>query len=107
MAVQVLIRRKFIAEHADAVATLMVKLRSAALAQPGYVSGESLKCIDPPGDHEYLARSTWRSLEDWKRWLASTERQAIQHQIDALTQEETKYFVYESMVGGIQPKAGS
>jgi len=104
MAVQVLIRRKFVAQHADAVASLMVKLRSAARGRPGYMSSESLKCIDPPDDQEYLVRSTWRAIEDWQRWLNSAERNAIQRQIDALTQQKTEYRVYESLVGGIFPK---
>ena len=104
MAVQVLIRRKFVANKAQQVAPLMVKLRSLARAQPGYMSSESLKCIDPPSDDEYLVRSTWRSAEDWKRWLHSDERAAVQQQIDAITGEKTEYRIYESLVGGIFPK---
>ena len=104
MAVQVLIRRKFVEEKANEVAPLMVELRSLARAQPGYMSSETLKCIDPPGNDEYLIRSTWRSAEDWKRWLHSEERIAIQQKIDAVTGKETEYRVYENLVGGIFPK---
>jgi heme-degrading monooxygenase HmoA len=104
MAVQVLIKRKIVKEKIKEVAKLMVELRSLARAQPGYISSESLQCIDPPGDEEYLIRSSWRSDEDWKRWLHSEERGAIQQRIDAITQEETAYKVYESLVGGIFPK---
>jgi heme-degrading monooxygenase HmoA len=104
MAVQVLIRRKIVKEKIKEVAQLMVKLRSIARAQPGYMSSESLKCIDPPGDEEYLIRSTWQSDEDWQRWLNSEERIAIQHKIDAITREKTDYKVYEALVGGIFPK---
>jgi len=104
MSVQVLIRRKFIKEKASEIAPLMVKLRSLAGAQPGYISSESLKCLDPPCDDEYLIRSSWRSEEDWKQWLHSAERVAIQQKIDALTKEKTEYRVYEPLVGGIFPK---
>ena len=104
MAVQVLIKRKFVKEKAEEVATLMVKLRSLARAQPGYMSSESLKCIDPPHDDEYLIRSTWQSVEDWKEWINSEERSAIQRQIDLITQEKTEYRIYEPLVGGISPK---
>ena len=104
MAVQVLIKRKIVKEKIKEVAKLMVELRSLARAQPGYISSESLQCIDPPGDEEYLIRSSWRSDEDWKRWLHSEERVAIQERIDAITQEKTAYKVYESLVGGIFPK---
>ncbi len=104
MAVQVLIRRKFVEEKAKAVASLMVELRSLARAQPGYISSESLKCIDPADENEYLIRSTWNSEEDWNRWLNSEERGAIQRQIDTITGENTQYRIYEPLVGGIHPK---
>ena len=104
MAVQVLIRRKIVKEKIKEVAKLMVELRSLARAQPGYMSSESLHCIDPPGDEEYLIRSSWRSDEDWKRWLHSEERVAIQQTIDTITQQKTEYKVYEELVGGIFPK---
>jgi len=104
MAVQVLIKRKFVKEKAEAISPLMVELRSLAQTKQGYISSESLKCIDPPGEDEYLIRSTWNSIEEWKRWLNSEERGAIQRKIDAITGEETKYCIYEPLVGGIIPK---
>jgi heme-degrading monooxygenase HmoA len=104
MAVQVLIRRKIVKAKIKEVAQLMVELRSLARAQSGYMSSESLQCIDPPDDEEYLIRSTWQSLEDWRRWLHSTERSVIQQKIDAITQAKTEYKVYESLVGGIFPR---
>ena len=59
MAVQILIRRRFVKEKADEIGPLMVKLRSLAVAQPGYISSESLRCIDPSDENEYLIRSTF------------------------------------------------
>jgi heme-degrading monooxygenase HmoA len=105
MAVQVLIRRKFVAEKAKEVAPLMVALRSLARAQTGYMSSETLKCVDPVGIDEYVVRATWRSADDWARWLNSGERSAIQKKIDAITGEKTEYRVYEVLVGGIFPKS--
>ncbi len=104
MAVQVLIRRKVVESKVKEVATLMVKLRSLARAQPGYMSSESLKCIDSPDDDEYLIRSTWESIDQWQTWLHSEERTEIQQKIDDITGEKTEYRVYEALVGGIFPK---
>lgn len=103
MAVQILIRRRFVKEKADEIGPLMVKLRSLAVAQPGYISSESLRCIDPSDDNEYLIRSTWQSVEDWKNWSNSEERMAIQKKIDVITGEKTEYRIYELLVGGISP----
>jgi len=104
MAVQVLIRRKIVKSKVKEVAPLMVELRSLARSQPGYMSSESLKCIDPAEDEDYLIRSTWQSLDDWKQWLQSEKRSAVQKKIDELTQQKTEYKVYEALVGGIFPK---
>ncbi len=38
MAVEVLIRRKYVAERAERVSPFMVKLRSLAASQPGYIA---------------------------------------------------------------------
>jgi antibiotic biosynthesis monooxygenase (ABM) superfamily enzyme len=103
MAVQVLIRRKIMETKAKEVAPLIVKLRSLATIQPGYICGETLNCIDPPGHIEYLVRGTWHSVEDWKKWLQSKERIALNSQIDQLSREKSKYAIYEPLVGGIIP----
>ena len=104
MNIEVLIRRKFVKEKADELAPLIVKLRSLATMQPSYISGETLKCIDPPDDNDYLVISTWQSVEDWKRWLHSKERSAIQKKIDTVSVEKTDYRIYEPLVGGIMQK---
>ncbi len=104
MAIEVFIRRRFIKEKEAALAPFIVRLRSLALAQPGYISGETLKCIDPAGEDEYLVRSTWRSVEEWKTWLHGEKRTTIQREIDNIMGEETEYRMYEPLVGGIIPK---
>ncbi|UCF94898.1 MAG: antibiotic biosynthesis monooxygenase [Desulfobacterales bacterium] len=103
MAIQVIIRRTFDdAEKARKLAPLIVQLRSQATVQPGYICGETLRCLDCPG--EYLVISTWNTIDDWNRWLHNEERKTIQDEIDALLGEKTEYRIYESLVGGIIPK---
>jgi heme oxygenase (mycobilin-producing) len=103
MAVQVLIRRKILETKPKEVSPLIVKLRSLATIQPGYICGETLNCIDPPGRNEYLVRSTWHSVEDWNNWLHSKERSAINDQIDQFSRGKAEYAIYEPLVGGIIP----
>ncbi len=103
MAVEVLIRRKIMETMAEDVSPLIVKLRSLATVQPGYICGETLNCIDPPGCNEYLVRSTWHSVEDWRKWLHSKERGDVNDQIDQLSREKAEYAIYEPLVGGIIP----
>ena len=103
MAVEVLIRREIMEGKENQVAPLIVKLRSLATIQPGYISGETLNCIDPPEKNEYLVISTWQSVEDWKNWFRSTDRNTIDKQIEQLTREKSEYTIYEPLVGGIMP----
>jgi antibiotic biosynthesis monooxygenase (ABM) superfamily enzyme len=103
MAVEVLIRRKIMGTKTKEVSPLIVKLRSLATIQPGYICGETLNFIDPPGRSEYLVRSTWHSVEDWNSLLNSKERASLNDQIDQLSREKAEYAIYEPLVGGIIP----
>jgi heme-degrading monooxygenase HmoA len=71
---------------------LLLELRAHATTQPGYISGETLKRVDNPG--EELVISTWQTLEDWRMWLTSKERMEIQKRIDLLLGEKTQYEIY-------------
>ena len=103
MPISVLIRRTFSeTDKAAELAPLIVKMRSLATVQPGYLTGRTFRCLDCAG--EYLVISTWNNLDDWNRWLASEERKDLQKQIDSLLGEETQYRIYEPLVGGIIPK---
>jgi heme-degrading monooxygenase HmoA len=103
MAITVMIQRVFKDEEkATQLAPLIVKLRSLATVQPGYITGKTFRCLDCPG--EFLVISTWNGIEDWNRWLTSGQRTDIQKQIDQLLGEETGYRIYEPLVGGIVPQ---
>jgi heme-degrading monooxygenase HmoA len=102
MAISVMIQRTFSDKgKAAKLAPLIVKLRSLATIQPGYITGKTFRCLDCTG--EYLVISTWNSLDDWNRWMQSEQRMALQKQVDDLLGEITQYRIYESLVGGIVP----
>lgn len=92
MAVKILITRSIGQDVAPVVRPLIVELRAHAMKQHGYISGETLKCIDRPG--EYLVISTWQSVDDWNKWLASQERKILEDKIDAITGKTTEYATY-------------
>ena len=92
MAVKILITRSIGQDVAQVVRPLIVELRAHAMKQHGYISGETLKCIDRPG--EYLVISTWQSVDDWNKWLASQERKILEDKIDAITGKTTEYATY-------------
>ena len=73
--------------------SLINQLRGITTGQPGYISGETLKRVDKPG--QSLVVSKWQSLDYWNRWFENPERSKIQEKIDQLLGKETKYEIYE------------
>jgi heme-degrading monooxygenase HmoA len=92
MAVKILITRKVPQEKAREMLGLFREMRSLATAQPGYISGETLKSRDR--QDVYLVISTWQGPEDWDKWLQSKQRQEIQAKIDHLLGGKTEYEVF-------------
>lgn len=70
----------------------LIDLREMAHRQPGYISGETMRNVEDPT--EYLVISSWKTLEDWKRWLANRDRAHLEGQIDALLGSSTVYKVF-------------
>ena len=92
MAVKIIIKRIVPLNKTEALKPLLQKLRNLAMQQPGYISGETFKRIDRPG--ESLVVSTWQSMENWRAWVMSDERRGTQEKIDHLLGEKTDYVVY-------------
>jgi len=92
MAYKILIKRIVPEYKLGDLEPLLLELRAHATTQPGYISGETLKRVDNPG--EELVVSTWRTLEDWRLWMTSEERMGIQNRIDRLLGEKSTYEIY-------------
>jgi heme-degrading monooxygenase HmoA len=92
MAYKILIKRLVPAHKVDDLAPLLLELRTHATNQPGYISGETLKRIDNPG--EELVISTWQTKENWRLWMTSQVRIEIQNRIDQLLGEKSIYEIY-------------
>lgn len=92
MAVKIIIKRIVPESKAEELKPLLQRLRNLANQQPGYISGETFKRIDHPG--ESLVISTWQSMDDWRRWALSDERKGPQEKIDYFLGEKTEYEVY-------------
>jgi heme-degrading monooxygenase HmoA len=92
MVIKVILLRRVPVDAASELKPLLMEMRALALAQPGYVSGETLMNADDP--EEYLVISTWTSMDHWNTWLRNPERRMVQQQIDGLLGRETLYQVY-------------
>ena len=81
MQAKILIERHTAPQQGHHVLAIATELRAAAIRQPGYISGESLINV---ADNTVVVISTWRSLEDWRRWEASEERRMLEENIAPL-----------------------
>ena len=95
MTIKVMIKRKVREELAPSLDILLRQLRSLTVNQKGYVSGETLKRVDE--EEMSLVISTWKTLDDWRRWTASPERIELQYEFDVMLGEQTEYEVYETV----------
>jgi heme-degrading monooxygenase HmoA len=93
MAVKILIYRKVKPGKEEELTEAVRNLRSKAIHAEGYISGETLRSLEDPSVH--LVISTWKSIEDWNRWLNTPERQAFQQKTDAILEEAAKITAYE------------
>jgi len=92
MAIKALIKRVVPENKARDMIPLFRQMRSLAMNQDGYISGETLRNLNNP--EEFLVVSSWQSSDAWVKWLKTPERQQIQEKIDALLGGQTKYEIY-------------
>ena len=92
MAVKIIIKRSVEKDKESELLPLLIQLRALATAQPGYISGETLRNVENPED--YLVISTWQSMDNWEAWLANKQRAQIQDEVDKLLEKKTEYDIY-------------
>ena len=86
--IRVIIERRFQAGRETELENLLVELRSRAMAQPGYVSGETLRSLDDPS--LWVVLSTWLDAGLWKAWEASPDRKEIEDRIGRIASAAAK-----------------
>lgn len=92
MSIKVILFRRVPAEKVHDLKPLLLEMRSLALAQRGYISGETLMNEDDP--EEYLVISSWTTKSRWNEWFDHPERKILQEKIDGLLGRKTMYQVY-------------
>ena len=92
MPVKVMIKRQVPSDKTEALTPYLLRMRTIATKQPGYISGETMQRVDNPG--ETLVISTWQSADNWRQWVLNKERIDLQKEIDELLGQTTVYEMY-------------
>ena len=93
MAVGVLIKR--VTKHgvdAKMLLPLIVELRSLAVRQSGYISGETFFNLDRPEECMVIGR--WTSLEHWQQWKMDKRRIELVDNIEKQLERKAEYNFY-------------
>ena len=93
MAVKIFIKRYVKKGKTLEAVELLKEVRSHALKQPGYISGETL--IDHYDPCNITVVSTWQTIDDWIRWQESDERSAKEDQLEGLQEGPTNFEIYD------------
>jgi len=93
MAVKIFIKRYVKKGKTQEAIELLKDIRSHALKQPGYISGETL--INHYDPCNITVVSTWQTIDDWIRWEESDERSAKENQLEGLQEGPADFEIYD------------
>jgi heme-degrading monooxygenase HmoA len=93
--IRVLIDRVFAQGMEEELRGIEQEARQQAVKIAGYISGESLR--DTSNPQHNLVISTWRSREDWERWMASDRRKTVTTRITPLLEQPETITVFEPL----------
>jgi len=93
MAVKIFIKRYVKKGKTQEAVELLKDVRSQALKQPGYISGETL--INHYDPCNITVVSTWQTIDDWIRWEESDQRSAKENQLEGLQEGPTDFEIYD------------
>ena len=93
MAIKIFIKRYVKKGRTQEAIELLKDVRSHALKQPGYISGETL--INHYDPCNITVVSTWQTIDDWIRWEESDERSAKENQLEGLQEGPADFEIYD------------
>ncbi len=92
MVVKVLMKRRFKEGKEKEVYALISKMRTRAMDQKGYISGETL--VNDADTKTTMVIGTWQSMEDWLRWKNDPRRTECEERLEYFLAGPTEYEVY-------------
>jgi heme-degrading monooxygenase HmoA len=88
MSVKIMIERKFREDFTPEDLIDLDELRTMAMGQKGYISGETL--VNLENNREVVVLSVWSSLDDWEAWATSPERGRLESELAPHLEEPTR-----------------
>jgi heme-degrading monooxygenase HmoA len=89
MQAKIIIKRKFIQGKQREIIALLRELRSGALQQPGYISGETLSSREDP--QLLVVIGSWQDMESWIAWKENNTRKTLERMLETYQETSSKY----------------
>jgi heme-degrading monooxygenase HmoA len=89
MQAKIIIKRKFIKGKQREIIALLRELRSGALQQPGYISGETLSSKEDP--QTLVVIGSWQDMESWITWRENDTRKTLERMLETYQETSTEY----------------
>lgn len=92
MIAKIIIKRRFKPGKTRQIVAILNELRSAAMQEIGYISGETLTKEGFPQNMVVIA--TWQTMEDWHRWLNNDKRKKFEAMLEVYMERPAEYEEY-------------
>jgi heme-degrading monooxygenase HmoA len=89
MQAKIIIKRKFIKGKQREIIALLRELRSGALQQPGYISGETLSSREDP--QLLVVIGSWQDMKSWIAWRENDTRKTIERMLETYQETSSAY----------------
>jgi quinol monooxygenase YgiN len=89
MQAKIIIKRKFVKGKQREILALLRELRSGALQQPGYISGETLSDTQDP--QTLVVIGSWRDMESWISWKENDTRKTLEKMLETYQETSSEY----------------
>lgn len=93
MSVKILIKRKFKKEALKNASAMLIKARTNAMGNEGYISTETLVSYEDP--QSVLIISMWQDKEAWDKYKDSSTRKEHEDKYSGLFEGSTEYHLYK------------
>ena len=89
MQAKVIIKRRFIKGKKREIIALLRELRSGALQQPGYISGETLSSNENP--QTLVVIGSWQDMDSWIAWRENDTRKTLERMLETYQETSSEY----------------
>ena len=89
MQAKIIIKRKFMKGKQREILALLRELRSGALQQPGYISGETLTSTEDP--QTLVVIGSWRDMDSWINWRENDTRKTLEKMLETYQIASSEY----------------